>query len=141
MSETDEVLPHIRRYVELQRSLVDAFKQAYPDVTDWEFLLDAPRRGEVVARNEIWRFQRHGAGLSFQHADGVTVDPHRHVSIPEGFDAWRLLTYIESVGGSPRYATEDQLESVLEALKIAGALVSVADAELYRLVQYGDDGG
>lgn len=125
---------YIHRYIELQRTLLAAFKEAFPDVSDWEFLLDAPKSGEVIVDGESWLFRKHGAGLSFRHADGVTIDAHRHLSIPEGIDAWRLLKYIESSEvGCDSSLTERALAKELANLEGEGQLILAQHEGLYRL--------
>jgi hypothetical protein len=125
---------YIRRYIELQRTLLAAFKEAFPDVSDWEFLLDAPKSGEVIVDGESWLFRKHGAGLSFRRADGVTIDAHRHLSIPVGIDAWRLLEYIESIDvDCDSSLSERCLEKELAKLEGEGQIVLTQHEGLYRL--------
>lgn len=134
MDTIPKLIIHIRRYIELQSTLLAAFKEAFPDVTDWEFLLDAPRSGEVIVDGDNWSFRQHGAGLSFRRADGVTIDAHRHLSVPEGIDAWRLLEYIESSDvDRDDSLSERSLEKELATLEDKGEIVSAQHGGLYRL--------
>jgi hypothetical protein len=125
---------HIRRYIELQRILLAAFREAFPGVSDWRFLLDAPRSGELIVDGDTWSFRKHGAGLFFRRADGLTIDAHRHLSVPEGIDAWRLLEYFESSGcDQEEWLSEQSLKKELARLQREGEVISAQHEGLYRL--------
>jgi hypothetical protein len=125
---------HIRRYIELQGMLLGAFREDFPDVSDWQFLLDAPRSGEVTVDGATWSFQKHGAGLSFRRADGLTIDAHRHLCVPEGIDAWRLLEYFESSNvDQEEWLSERRLKKELARLEREGQMISAHQEGLYRL--------
>lgn len=134
MDTIHSLIIHIRRFIELQSRLMDAFKEAFPDVSEWQFLLDAPRSGEVVIDGDSWSFRKHGAGLSFRRADGVTINAHRHLSVPEGIDAWRLLEYLESSDvDSDDSLSEHSLREELAWLEGEGEIISTQHEGLYRL--------
>lgn len=134
MDTTRGLLTHIGRYVDLQVSLIATFKEAYPNVSDWEFLLDAPWSGALVVDADTWSFRKHGAGLSFRRTDGLTIDAHCCLSVPEGVDVWRLFKYLET-GGADREerVSERSLARELAALEAAGDLVSAGRDGFYRL--------
>lgn len=136
MATICSLIIHIRRYIELQRMLLTAFSEAFPDVSDWQFLLDAPRSGEVIVDGDTWAFRKHGAGLSFRRADGLTIDAHRYLTVPEGIDAWRLLEYIESSDvDREEWLSERSLKKELDRLEREGELVSAENEGFYRLVR------
>src|SRR3712207_908778 len=93
----------------LQQKLLTAFRGEFPNVHDWQFLLDAPKSGEVLADGELWSFRRHGSGLAFKSNAGVVIDMHRALLDPGLFDAWRLLQYLESI-----QVSAESLETKLE---------------------------
>jgi len=135
MDTTRSLLTHVERYIDLPVSLIAAFKEAYPDVSDWEFLLDAPWSGALVVDGDTWSFRKHGAGLSFRRTDGLTIDVHCCLSVPEGIDVWRPFEYLET-GGADReeWVSERSLERELATLEAAGDLVSAGYEGFYRLL-------
>ena len=115
----------VRQYSKLQASLVRAFLETVQP-TDLEFFHDIARSGRIYHDGEEWSWSRHGAGVAFRsERSGVTVDAHVGMAkAPEGVDAWRLVTFLESTGvrqvqhGEMNISAEDErgLSRLLEAM-------------------------
>ncbi|HLO51825.1 MAG TPA: hypothetical protein VK211_25670 [Kamptonema sp.] len=90
----------IQEFVNLQDELISVFRQKYSNLTDWTYLLDCPRSGYFYAREEEWKFQRHGLGICFTGQEsGKVVDVHTGLlDAPRAIDSWRLCQYFESIG-------------------------------------------
>jgi hypothetical protein len=116
-----EMKKRLENFVQLQISLVGVLKNQYSEVSDWELLLDLPKRGTFSCNEEEWEFRQHGRGVCFQqrHGRGMVIDVHRGLNHPEDFDAWRLLQYFESLG-LPE--SEDFWEKQLQELMVVGAV-------------------
>lgn len=99
LTKSADIVAIIPEFVELQNNLVGAFRQMFPQITDWEYLLDCPRSGCLWAEGEEWQFQRHGSGICFTgKKSGKVVDAHCGMSLyPRAFEAWRLCQYLESI--------------------------------------------
>ena len=100
LTKSADIVAIIPEFIELQHNLIEAFKQTFPQITDWEYLLDSPRSGCLSAEGEEWQFQRHGYGICFTgQKSGKVVDVNVGISsYPRAFDAWRLCQYFESIG-------------------------------------------
>ncbi|GEM_PF-1205942 len=111
----------LKNLVRLQISLVGVLKNQYPEVSDWELLLELPKRGTLNCNEEEWEFRRHGRGVCFQqrHGKRMVIDVHRGLNHPEDFDTWRLLQYFEALG-LPE--SEDFWEKQLQELIVVGAV-------------------
>lgn len=134
MSRLAKLIAHMRRYIELQSLLLATFKQAFPGVSDWEYLLDAPKTGKLQADGDTWVFRKHGRGIHFENQDGVVVDAHQHVSDEYGIDAWRVLVYIESLGESLSESLgERALQEAFDELLGHGVLSMINTKGIYRL--------
>src|SRR5687767_706608 len=60
---------------------------------DREYFRDVPD-GSLDFEGETWSYRRHGAGVAFRSAHGVTVDAHVAMADwPAAIDAWRLYLY------------------------------------------------
>jgi hypothetical protein len=123
----------VRALIALQRQLVGALRLAYPGARDLKFLLEFPKTGEVTVGGEMWRFDRHGAGVAFTSLAGVVVDVHRCVEQPDVVDAWRLCRYLETSGAVGLGRLEEAaVEAELRALSQQGKLNSVNSSGGYR---------
>lgn len=100
LTKSVDVVAIILEFVDLQSNLISAFRQTFPKITDWEYLLDCPRSGCFLAQGEEWKFQRHGVGICFtEQKSGKVVDAHVGISeYLRAFDAWRLCQYFDSIG-------------------------------------------
>ena len=111
---------------------MDAFGQRFPGLTDRRLLLDHPAEGKIALSDGEWSFVKHGAGLRFRRqGEGVQpeVDLCDRPYEPTVFDAWRLETYLLSIGvKTPR---EDLLDELVE-LEGAGFIKQV-DASHYKM--------
>ncbi len=129
-------IERIREFVELQSGLLRAFQASFPRVRDWEFLLDAPKSGEVRLHGERWEFQRHGAGLRFSNAQGIVVDIHSHVQERECVDAWRILQFIESAYAEQHDEfREKDIDACLEIHAGKGRVLRCPEQGLFRVQQ------
>lgn len=138
------LLEQLQSFVDLQVSLVAAFHKNFPEVTDLQFMLDAPKTGCVETPTGLWLFKKHGGGLAFKNWDGITVDVHRCFGSPEAFDAWRIMQYLESISqfnddededdshGDSDQVDHRQVESELADLASSGQLSRDAK-NVYRL--------
>jgi hypothetical protein len=120
-------------FVKLQTRLVGALKIQYPEVSDWEWLLDLPKRGILICNDEEWEFRQHGRGVCFQQRNGrgIVIDVHRGLNHPDTFDTWRLLQYFEALGGPDE---EEFWEKQLQELMAAGVVSEQGEPpKLYTL--------
>jgi hypothetical protein len=123
----------IRGFVNLQTKLIGSFMDAFPQVTDWLLLREVPKSGELIVDAEPWTFRRHGSGVQFENARGVTVDTHRALPDPGIFDAWRLVQYFESLGVSIGFPIEEAaVEARLADLSKSGHIRPVGKEASYR---------
>ncbi|MEL0577613.1 hypothetical protein AACK17_03525 [Pectobacterium punjabense] len=86
----------ILHFISLQDKLMKAFFIAYPDIKDFELLLDFPKTGCVLVNGDKWRFFKHGKGIKFliEDAHSVrTVDVNSDIKNPKLIDLWRLPQY------------------------------------------------
>ena len=128
---------HLYEYVKLQRDLVGATNSQYGDDQRGFSTDEVTKTGEVEASGTTWRFQRHGSGIIFTNAEtGVKVDVDEW-SVDSGcFDAWRLRTYLGSLGrrgvklvsfatGESGINLEDNINTWLSKLLSDGAISEV----------------
>lgn len=54
--EVAKLLEAVRDLVRLQTLLVQAFHSAFPNVRDWQCLLDAPKNGCIAVGEHLWLF-------------------------------------------------------------------------------------
>lgn len=128
-------MERIREFVALQSGLMSAFQSCFPSISDWEFLLDAPKRGQVRLLGEHWVFQRHGAGLRFSNAQGIVVDVHSHVQDRDCVDAWRILQFLESACAEKYEYREDDIDASLNVHAEKGRLLRCSNNGLFRVHQ------
>ena len=131
--DESKLMEQLRCFVDLQISLIAAFSRAFPEISDREFMVDAPKQGCVDTGLELWLFKKHGGGLAFKNWDGVTIDVHSQFTSPDLFDAWRVMQYVESINRLDSDEREDyrdfeqvdhrQMESWLSQLATTGKLV------------------
>lgn len=134
MSRLANMIAHMRRFIELQSLLLATFRQTFPGVSDWDYLLDAPKTGELQVNGDTWVFRKHGRGIRFENQDVIVVDAHQHISVECGIDAWRILVYIESFGGSLSESLgERALQEVFDELLDQGTLSMINAKGIYRL--------
>jgi hypothetical protein len=108
-----------------QSALMSEFRAQYPELRDWDHLLDWPKSGFITIRQRKWAFNRHGLGIRFEMENsGTVVDIHRRVLEVGHFDDWRLLLYLRSRG---LQISSSQLGSALERLEITGRIFRVGD--------------
>ena len=108
-----DLVEYIERLIKLQITLISAFRWQFPDMKDWVFLLDFPKKGSLRIGNDTWHFHKPGAGISFKrNSDAIIVDIHRKLNDPICFDSWRLEQFLESLGFDleERYEIEDDLK-------------------------------
>lgn len=149
ITKSADIVAIIPEFVELQNNLIGVFRQTFPQITDWEYLLDCPRSGCLRAEGEEWQFQRHGSGICFTGLkSGRVVDVHCGMFLyPRAFEAWRLCQYLESISVEKIYYKSDifeiwendrefcddgKLEELLTWLLKDGAIAS-SSPKLYQL--------
>lgn len=133
MRTTNRIKDAISAFVQLQKRLLERFRATYPDISDWKFLIDAPKQGSIDLDGEFWLFRKHGGGLSFKNWDGVTIDVHRNLSTPNGLDAWRLMHFLESYDSDYQASSENEIVALLEELCKSGELALTDEVGFYRL--------
>ncbi|MBP6840869.1 MAG: hypothetical protein KA190_26475 [Kofleriaceae bacterium] len=135
-----EALHCIRELVRLQERLCRQLRASY-EVDPLLFKL--PSTGSLELEGERWDFRKHGVGVAFtQPRDGVEVDVHAHLDLPEAFDAWRLHTFCLAAGveilahQGLEWRTEDRiLRDLLDVLARDGQVEPIANTRAYfRLV-------
>lgn len=110
-----ELIKYIREYVDIQKALISAFKQKYPDLKDELFLTDYPKYGSLSIGKKTWNFTKHGKGVRFESAnDSLVVDVCQDLHIIDGFDIWRLEEYFTSKGIA---TSSDTIKKQLEYLQ------------------------
>jgi len=120
--------------VTLQKYLFAALRSTFPDASDFRFLIDFPKSGELSVEKTTWTFIRHGAGIAFTSQSGVIVDMHRKFEQPEMVDAWRLLRFLESSSALvDESLNEAQVEAQLRELAESGQLARAGLPGGYRL--------
>jgi hypothetical protein len=143
-TKSPDAVTVILEFVELQDNLISAFREAFPQIADWEYLLDCPKSGDFWALEEEWEFHRHGAGICFTgQKSGKVVDAHWGISSsPRAFDAWRLSQYFESIGIETigylsdvfEVCDEDGAEALLNSLLKDGEIATAFEPrKLYTL--------
>ncbi len=121
----DQLPNEIRSLLLHQSELMCEFRVQYPELLDWDHLLDWPKNGFITIRQSKWTFNRHGLGIRFEMENsGTVVDIHRRVLDVAYFDDWRLLLYLQSRG---YHISSSHLGSALERLVIGGQIFRVGD--------------
>ncbi len=143
-TKTADIVAIILEFVELQNNLISAFRETFPQITDWEYLLDSPRAGCFGSLGEEWKFQRHGVGICFTgQKSGKVVDAHLGMSeYPRAFDSWRLAQYFDSIDMQKidyfsdifEVGDEDGMEKLLNYLLKDGSIaIALGQRKLYKL--------
>jgi hypothetical protein len=121
------VIAMIEEFLSLQSELVSTFREKYPGITDWNYLLDCPKNGDFQAKGERWKFQRHGSGIGFTgQTSGKVIDVC--VGLPDvkiPLNSWSLCQYFESIGLEKLYfsfkwfdvSDEDGVDALIQAVK------------------------
>jgi hypothetical protein len=123
---------YIRQIIQLQRNIITTFKRVYPEVKDYNLLLDCPREGKLEINGQIWLFIKHGKGLKFIRKEPVPkiiVDIHNYFSEPNVLDEWRLKQYIESLNLT--YSTSE-INNSLHELTLTHFLKKISEQQ-YKL--------
>ena len=86
----------VAEYARLQLRLVTTFLETV-NPCDRMYLNDIPKRGTIVSDGEVWRYTKHGGGVTFESGSGVRVSAHTDLAeVPDGVEPWRLFVYLES---------------------------------------------
>ncbi|ALG68899.1 DUF6896 domain-containing protein [Beggiatoa leptomitoformis] len=113
---------HVSFFIELQRQLLRAFTRKFPNINDFELLLDFPRKGVVNIRTERWKFRKHGLGLYFRRKSlqpNYVVDMHTCFTNPYYIDSWRLFLFLESLD---KHVPQNEITMILEKMVSKGIL-------------------
>lgn len=123
---------YIKEMIQLQNSIMTVFKRDYPEVEDYNLLLDCPRKGELDVNGQEWLFTKHGKGLKFirkKPLPELVVNIHNYFSEPDVLDEWRLEKYLESLSMS--YSKSD-ISKCLNELTLARVLKKISEQQ-YKL--------
>ena len=86
----------VAEYARLQLRLVTTFLETV-NPSDRMYLNDIPKRGTIVSDGEVWRYTKHGGGVTFESGSGVRVSAHTDLAeVPDGVEPWRIFVYLES---------------------------------------------
>lgn len=123
---------YIEELIKLQNNLMSVFKRVYPEVKDYNLLLDCPRKGELEVNGQKWLFIKHGKGLKFirnKPLPQIVVNIHSYLSESEVLDEWRLEQYFESLKIS--YSKND-ISKCLNELTLTQVLKKISEQQ-YKL--------
>ena len=70
--------------------------------------------------------------MTFENSEGVVVNAHSSFSLPQKFDAWRILLYLESIGKIDEDVLERDIDVELSKLVSSGDLLQESQ-HLYQL--------
>jgi hypothetical protein len=109
----------IEEFAQLQRALLTAFAAVYPNVLgDETFVVNCPLKGDVICNGSRWFFTKHGTGIRFcDSKTGVCVDAHASPHDIDMLDAWRILSYIDSIQPNAEYEERD-IETLMTQLAL-----------------------
>lgn len=113
----------LRSFVVIQKKLIESFMHQYPNVKDYQFLLDFPKRGTIKLDDSNWNFSKHGKGIKFYQDSSYKakiVDVHCNITEPELFDLWRLSQYFE-------LDNDSELTTLLDKMVKDGDLLLISD--------------
>ncbi|WP_162730182.1 hypothetical protein [Phyllobacterium sp. P30BS-XVII] len=88
--------------------MLEAFVDSFPNAEDFKYLLNFPRFGELTAKGETWRFNKHGIGLRFIRQGPkpkIVIEMHDNFGNSAYVDEWRFCEYLDSV--SIEYVRDD----------------------------------
>lgn len=125
----------VSEYVSVQAGLVAQLIAEHPEITSAKNLLTAPASGRLDYLGSQWDFKKHGDGYRFSRAESeIVVDVHRLFrEFPYGIDAWRLGTYLESLGYSD--LNERHLSEKLFEMSKCGLIKAVSgEKDLYTSI-------
>lgn len=123
---------YIKEMIQLQNNIMVVFKRVYPEVKDYNLLLDCPRKGELDVHGQEWLFTKHGKGLKFirkKPLPQIVVDMHNYFSESDVLDEWRLEQYLESLNVS--YSKSD-ISRCLNELALTQVLKKISEQQ-YKL--------
>lgn len=125
----------ITEFAETQNRLCRITIDRYDLADDMSLTFLAPKVGSVELGGEAWTFHRHGLGFRFtSDRSGRIIDAHRNiVSYPAGFDAWRILQYLETIKAKDidlvsecgELENEAQVGELLSSLAAQGVITPV----------------
>jgi hypothetical protein len=121
----------IKKFVGYQKVLWNEFFLHNPELKDFIRLLDFPRNGYLEIDNEVWRFHKHGSGISFEREGNdpkLIVDMARFVNQPEIFNGWRLSIYLNSIN---YYIDDSDLDNKLKKMELDKVIKKVPNIENY----------
>ncbi|OCG47363.1 hypothetical protein A9G35_03990 [Gilliamella sp. Choc5-1] len=123
---------YIKEMLQLQNTIITVFKKVYPEVKDYNLLLDCPKKGKLDINGQQWLFVKHGKGLKFIRKDPlpeIIIDMHNYFSEPNVLDEWRLEQYIDSLNLT--YSTSD-IKNCLHELTLTHFLKRISEQQ-YKL--------
>jgi len=125
----------IAEFADTQNRLCRTLIGKYDLKDDSSVLFAVPKAGALDLNGDGWAFKRHGSGIRFtSDRQGHVIDAHRNlVSYPAGFDAWRLLQFLETIdstnldlaGEAGGLEDESKINELLSSLAAQGLIASV----------------
>lgn len=123
----------VQKFCKLQGELLSALVRDQPNVRLPEDIRDLPVRGKVNADNTVWEFKRHGLGFTFEEErGGRVVSMHDCLPHSDVICSWRLLLYLESLGG--RELQQDLIAAGLRSAATRG-IVRLIGPDRFQLLQ------
>jgi len=125
----------IAEFANTQNGLCRSVIDKYGLRDDSSIIFFVPKAGSLELNGGRWTFKQHGSGLRFTSDDrGCVIDAHRNVvSYPAGFDAWRLLQFLETIdandldiaGEAGGLEGEAKINELLSSLAAQGVIAPV----------------
>lgn len=133
----EQFFKHMKDFIFLQSSLQTEFANVNSSSSDWNFLTDIPRLGEIYSAGARWDYIKHGQGAIFTNTKGVIVDIHDHILEKNVVDAQRMNEYILSLR-IRRADDEDRYQEcsrILHEMESSGVIYRFeAEKDTWRLV-------
>lgn len=120
---------YIKEMIQLQNNIMVVFKRLYPEVKDYNLLLNCPRKGKLAVHGQEWLFTKHGKGLKFirmKPLPQIVVDMHNYFSESDMLDEWRLVQYLDSLNVS--YSKND-ISQCLYELTLTQVLKKISEQQ------------
>lgn len=136
----DNMIDIIEKYLNTQHLLISRMQEIYGKFD--QFLFSIPNSGSIALSGSSWNFQKHGVGIRFIDSAGIAVDAHCAIGNPNAFDAWRISTYLLSLGlesicfKSNEYMVNNgQIETILLDMLEMGLIKHDPMSDCYLMAQ------
>lgn len=94
------LIDELNKFIDYQNALWEEFCIQNSNLNDFVMLLDFPRNGKITVDCDLWKFQKHGAGIKFIRENKkpeIIIDMTKYINRPDIFNIWRFLLYLESI--------------------------------------------